>query len=404
MFRQNTYNEGNTYCLIPVARKAVVPGESVAIDSSISFESEPFSQNVMTGGIATAYAFYVPYRLLSSVWVQFLADPQDASVLPQTTTSWNFMFEGRTADTISSFGRRAYKLIYNQYFGQDAGDTDFWYADFTLDTDVSIKQLRTTDQLNGKVQIGTEVATQTATYPVSGGGTIATIDLNDLRQRLKDAKSYRRADMTGDKYVDALRRMGVDLDWRVQQAPEFLGQSSVDFGMKDTRATDPTNTGRAWSRFQESFRLRTKRKFFAEHGIVMVVLAVRPHIFSNNPRAAADAAMLNLSRETIFLGDNDTGTYVPTNEALGATGGGSSYRCARFAAYRYGQNLMGATNPALTGVQPWSIRGPVAIDQVMYNSGSAISTPFQDQLFAGNIAVCGVTTMAGPSPVRPNIL
>lgn len=403
MFRQNTYTEGNNYNLIPIGRKAVVPGESAAISARCVFESEPFSQNVMNGGIAALYAFYTPYRLLSANWVPFLADPQSALPLPTTTVSWSQMFEGRTTATISSFGRRAYKLIYNQFFGMDSGLGDSWYTNVEDDTVTSMFALRTTDQFNAKVQIGTEVATPTATYPVSGGGTIATIDLNDLRQRLKDAKSVRRADMTGDKYVDALRRMGVDLDWRVQLAPEFLGMSKKEFLPKDTRASDATNTGRAWSRYQEQLELRTPRKFFAEHGMIWVLACVRNHAFSNTLRPAADACMLNVSRDTIFLGDNDTGSYVPTDEMLGATGAGSSYRAPRFSAYRNGQNLVGATNGTLTGVQPWITRQNITASDVMYPP-EGTTAPYQDQLFAGNYAFYSEINIAGPTPVKANIL
>lgn len=400
MYRQNTYNEGSYYELLPVARKAVVPGESVAIDVTTVFETEAFGQNIMTGGIASLYAFYVPYRLVWDQWVAWIADPQNAATPPTSTTAWNLLFEGGTL-AMSTLGRRAYKLIYNQYFGWDIGVADYWYSNIATDTDVSLKRLRTTDQFNGKVQASGEAPAINAVYPVVASNV--TIDLNELRRRLKDAKSNRRSDMTGDKYVDAMARMGVNLDWRVQNAPEMLGVAHREFLPKDTRATDPVNTGRAWSRYQEQLQLKTSRKFFAEHGVVFVVCAIRPHIFSVNARAAGDAAMLNINRDLVFLGDNDAGTWVPEDPMLGAGAPGNNFRAPRFSAYRYGQNLTGNTSYTSTGNQPWVPRLNMTVNDVVYPSASLI-TAYVDQLPSGVLALCTSAKFVGPSPVRPNII
>lgn len=400
MFRQNTYTEGEYYDLMPVFRKAVVPGESVALDLTTIFETEPFSQNILSGGIASLYAFYTPYRLVWDQWVSWVAEPQSAAVLPTATTAWTKVFEAGTS-TKSMLGRRAYKLIYNQFFGQDVGTTDLWYSNIATDTDTSVKRLRTTDQINGKLMLGSDVSTPTASYPVSGATT--TIDLNDLRQRLRDARSTRRQDMTGDKYVDAMARMGVSLDWRVQLAPEMLGVAHKDFIPKDTRATDPANTGRAWSRYQETLNLRTSRKFFAEHGVIWVVLAVRPHVFPVTARGAMDAEFLNISRETVFVGDNDVGTVTPADVAIGATGGGTSYRMPRWAQYRSGQNLVGQTSFVTTGNQPWIPRQNVDVTSAVYPA-PGLTTSYVDQLPAGVLAAYTVGKAVGPTPVKANII
>lgn len=399
MFRQNTYNEGSFYQLVPVARKAVVPGESAAIDVDVRFESEPFSQNVMSGGIFSLYAFYTPYRLVWSDWVNWLAEPQSAAVVPSVNSSWPFLFEGyqRAAGTLSPLGRRAYKLLYNQYFGQQQYSSS-WYADITLDTDQTVKNVRTTDQFNGKLQSEADIAQQTFTGTVAG--SVATLNLNDLRQALRNAYSGRRADMTGDKYVDALARMGVNLDWRVQMAPEFLGMQSCDFMPRDSRASDATNTGRAWSRYQGQCSLKTPRRFFAEHGIVWVVAAMRPHDYPLSVRPAADAIMLNRDRDTVFLGDNDSGTFLPFDADVGAntTGAGQTYRAPRFTPYLKGQNLIGSA-----GTGSWAYRQDKNAVDVIY-PGITTSVTLQDQLPTGQFAVHGQVRFNGPTPVKANIL
>ena len=147
MFRANHYNEGFYYSLIPVFRKAVLPGESIQGKVKVSWESEPLSMNVLHGGTASVYGFYCPYRLLASGFVDFVSDPQvavSASALPTSSTDWPLLFEqaGISGGVVSTFGRRAFKLAYNQFFGAD-DQPESWYSDVTLDTEVAEKRLRT---------------------------------------------------------------------------------------------------------------------------------------------------------------------------------------------------------------------------------------------------------------------
>ena len=142
---------------------------------------------------------------------------------------------------IERYWRDAYKLIYNQFFGSDqwAVSTGTWYDDITLDTDVTSRVIRSTDQLAGKLMATDQAPDREYDAPVTGTAPnqVATISLNAFRERLVQARSDRRAQMTGDKYVDAMRRLGVNLDWRVQMAPEFLGQSLVEFDAKRVRSS-----------------------------------------------------------------------------------------------------------------------------------------------------------------------
>ena len=207
----------------------------IALDVSVMWESPPLNSQVLSGGVATLYAFYVPLRLLWSGWIDFIA--QDGGTVPTTSTNWAQMFEANASgNAVSSFYRRAYKLIYNQFFGSEKFGT--WYANIETDTEVNTFLCRNLDQLAGHLVDSADAPDPTYIAAVSGAQ--ATISLNDFRKAMKEAYATRRADMTGDKYVDAMRRMGVALDWRVQMAPEFLGKSEVDFYPKRTRVTTQT--------------------------------------------------------------------------------------------------------------------------------------------------------------------
>lgn len=96
MFRQNTYTEADFYRVVPVARKMVVPGESASLDVQTHFESVPFAQNVLTGGLMSLYAFYTPIRLVwGDAWINYLTDPETTEVIPTSSTPAPYMFEGQ---------------------------------------------------------------------------------------------------------------------------------------------------------------------------------------------------------------------------------------------------------------------------------------------------------------------
>lgn len=354
VFRATFYNEGDAYRLIPVGRQMVVPGQSAALDVSVMWETPPLTQQVLSGGIASMYAFYVPFRLIWSGWMDFVA--QDGGTVPTTTTDWPLLFETQTAaNPVHAFYRRAYKLVYNQFFGQSTTGlgTSAWYADVTTDTDVTVKPVRTTDQLTSHLTLQSDAPDPTYIAAVSGAQ--ATINLNEFRQSMRNAFSTRRADTTGDKYVDAILRMGCSLDWRVQMAPEFLGKVSVDFWPKRTRVTTATDTAKPVAYYSETMNLKVGRRFFAEHGMIVTVLAVRPHLTrtssatSGLARGAPQDAYVNLLEE-FWLGDNQTGQSTVTGTTISA--GAADLYMPRFGYLHWGQNNQGAVSDlAISGVQ-----------------------------------------------------
>lgn len=403
MFRMNTYNEGTMYTLIPVGRQSVVPGQSLSVEAQASWESAAFNRNVLSGGLGAIMSFYVPYRLIWDEWVDFISDPESTAVVPTTATPWPLLFEAGASATlpVNSFARRAFKLIYNQYFGSDQYNETFsWYADVTADSDVSGRRLRTKDQFVGRLFPTSEAGDTVYEAPVTGTAPnqIASIPLNQFRVRMRDARSNRRADLTGDKYVDAMRRMGVQLDWRIQQAPEYLGGKQYEFEAKETRASytpaDPAPagsavTGRAYARFSERWTLKTPRRFFAEHGIVLTVIAIRPTSFPDKLFATQDAYAK--TRDSFFLGDNQEGAAGVVKESLGATGG-ENYFSPRFAYLRAGQDIIGAQSGT-----PWCLN----------NNGTDVEawiwpqvTVPQDSVLGNEMAVYTRYAGTGPTPVK----
>lgn len=398
-FRANVYNEGSYYSLIPVFRKAVVPGESLSGRVRVDWESEPLSMNLLAGGVASVYAFYVPYRLAFPGWVDFISDPQDGTVLPTTTVAWPLLFETSSlaAVTYSSLGRRSFKLAYNQFFGDDAIANAF-YDDISDDTVVASMRLKTTDQIGGIAILGADAPAATV-VSYGAAGTWSNVTVEQLANAMSRYRSDRRSDLTGDKYVDALKRYGVSLDWRVQNAPELLGRWDAEFDAKETRATDAANTGVAQSRFGGRIECDIPRKFFAEHGIVMMVLAVRPFDFPGSAKAAPDAVLLNTSRDNVFQPDYDLEATLVENAHLGVstTVSGNAYRLPRWAGLVKGSNLVGNASGA-AGKLAWIYRQNKNNADVSYPNGASVVTPI-DKL-ENDLAVCSRVALQVHSPVR----
>jgi len=398
MFRQNTYTEGDLGTLIPLSRQAVVPGQSAALDVSCMFETPPFSSQRLSGARASMYAFYVPYRLLWDGWMSFVA--RQGGTVPITAVPFPQVFDVAAASgkELNCFMRRAYKLAFNQFFGSD--EFGQWYTDITSDSDVSVKYVRTLDQFVSHLVGSNDLSTPSYSAPVVG--TDAVIPLNDFRQAMRDAASIQRSDMTGDKYVDAMQRMGVSLDWRVQMAPEFLGASHADCWPKRTRVTTPDDAGKPVAYYSEQMNLKVPRKFFAEHGLVFTCLVVRPMLF----QTAASGGFAPVSQPVdgqanfineFFLGDNQAGLTPYPAKTLTSTVNGSVYG-PRFGYLKWGQNLVGSTSfETDPSHHPWFNVVPTSgLDGQVYPVCDFNPAPELEH----EVAVLTTYRSDGPSPVK----
>lgn len=372
MYRAQCYNESRFFRLTPVSRIDVVPGQSVDIMADVRMRSPNFLSPTLSGGMWTVASFYVPYRLLWNNWVQYVTERAGntgatgaAAQVPTATNSWPFMLERRSA-AYNVWGRRAYKLIYNQFFGDK--DMGYYYSDITGDGDVSLYPVRGLDQFLSKLVMTGSIVENVATYNVSANQI--SIPLNDFRHQLEIAREFKRRDMSGNKYVDAMLSMGVKLDWRVQQAPELLSLQKGEFAASITVAQnkDPLDTNQTLGQFSTYYDVRgqhrTGRKFFAEHGTILTVAVMRPHVF--NESAGGSYFQNAVAQDEYFWGNNMDGktTAIPGN-VVGSVAG-SSAQLPRFQQFESGQNVMGTFGPT-----PWVVSRdigdpPPNIDMLVY--------------------------------------
>lgn len=312
------YAEGNVYRLLPIFRQQVVPGQTVNLDFEVSLKTAAMTKNLTTPCLMSVWFFYVPHRLSWSDWPDFISKADGAPSFPLTTNSANFFDLSNGGTVINPLFRRAFKLCYNEYFGsENIGSGDLcWYDDPTDDTVTTLYRTKNPEDFISKIQL--EASVVDPEFSVSG----ATIPLNDFYRQMMNARSQQRSQMTGDKYVDTLARMGVDATWMIAERPEFLGTKSMLVGPQLTANTTGTDAAYETARYSSNLSCSIKGKHFAEHGYIVGVSSVRPLVVGAG-RGAPDVIATSPDGswiDSFYSADNLETKDVATAEAQGFTG------------------------------------------------------------------------------------
>jgi hypothetical protein len=274
-----TYTQQDCYRLTPIYRQQVVPGSTVNIDAQVNLKTASFTKLVTTPCLASVWFFYVPHRLVWDQWTDFISksEPQTAFI-GSTFKGPNYFDKSLTSVSpqVSPLYRRAYKLVYNEYFATGPG------FNVTDDSSVTIMgDLKNPEQFASKMRLEADVVDPE--FTVTG----STIPLNEFYRAQMNARSKQRSQMTGDKYVDTLARMGVDASWMIAERPEFLGTKSKLCAPVLTASTESATLGQEVSRFNCSLTVDIKGKHFAEHGYIVGVAGLRPLVMFTD-RGAPD--------------------------------------------------------------------------------------------------------------------
>lgn len=380
-----SYTAGSTYTLVPVVRQQVVPGQTVNLDCQLSLKTAAFTQNVSTPCLMSMWFFYVPHRISWDGWTDFISK-QDGAPSMVTAAPNSLWFEhlatGSTISSVSSLYRRAYKNVYNEYFGSESvGSAGFaWYDDVNDDTVNSPYRTVNPDQFASKIQLEGSVVDPEFTV------TASTIPLNDFYRQMMNARSTQRSQMTGDKYVDTLARMGVDASWMIAERPEFLGTKSALIAPHLTANTSNTNTGEEAGRFETRLSCGVKNKHFAEHGYIVGVASVRPMLVEQQ-RAATDA--LKKTVDDYYSADNLETKDAVDSDINGFTGDDAWTQ--RFGYLRNGAWIRGKDNS-------WIIQStPANFKELLYPNVTTL--PVGDELGGNQFAATCSYTMTGKTPV-----
>lgn len=343
------YNQGDFYQLLPVHRMQVAPGSSMSLALSVRWQGGKLPHRVFTGGETMLASFYVPNRLLwtdheddtavgsmgSESWVKYISEGDLTEDVPLIPSGAPYLFE-RMAGSVSGpiFARRAHKMIQNRFFGERDHPTSF-YANVFNDSDISQKRTRRLEEFKSRLVEVDEFRTEEYKAPVVTNE--AVINIETLRRSLRVSRFEQREDQRGDKYVHAMKQMGVSLGWKVTNEPQVLGIKRARFNGRTTTSTG-TDVGEQVSRFAGAASMRLRRKFFAEHGQVMTYLLVRPDLFSSIDTGSPDTFF---RQKASFFLKAPTDTLATIGHNRFGLGAGTGLKARRRITYTEGANVLG---------------------------------------------------------------
>lgn len=397
-----TYTSGQTYSLVPIVRHQVVPGQTINLDAQVSLKTAALTQNVSTPSIMSVWFFYVPHRLTWEDWPAYLSQEEGAPAFPTTTTASDTFFDKAfaAASGVSPLYRRAYKMVYNEFFGTETLETSgvkqAWYSDITAYSQVNQYGLRNPQQFASKL-----VATDTSVDP-EFTVTASSIPLNEFYRQLMNARSTQRSQMTGNKYVDTLARMGVDASWMIAERPEFLGTKSKMVAPQLTGNTTATDSAFETARWQCGLEVSLKNKHFAEHGYIIGVAGIRPLVIDSGV-TASDAYVGVFDGYGDFYKADNLQSRDKVSEQMILSSGTDSAFTDRFAYLRSGQWQTGYIT-----ANPWYAQSTnTTLAQAIYPVPENI--PFSDEL--GDVSVdakaqAAFTTsysITGKTPVKLSV-
>jgi hypothetical protein len=199
------------------------------------------------------------------------------------------------------------------------------------------------------------------TYDVtSGSPDTVTINMNELRNKIRLAGRGRAESRSGDKYVDAMARYGVGLDWTTAERPELLDAGTWYQGQKPLSSTASIGADELGQRVTASgttAKINIGRKNFPEHGTVFTVMFSDPHNF--NMSKDGQFGCRYQSRDDLFTPENaGLSEWVVGSTHLSDTGFGNLHY-APWQRYQQGEELMGSGQRS-NAAESWALGHTVA--------------------------------------------
>ena len=276
--------------LIPVMCDEVVPGDVFKIGNQAVVRFQPLVAPILHEINMYVHYFFVPYRILWDDWEDFIsggADGQFADPIPEwepTVTTegslWDFFGFPVGVDPDGAypldFPRRAYNLVYNEYYRDENLQTEValtnetilnraWEKDYFTSslpwqqrgTAPALPISGTTSAVWQGSIVGTAVNFQydsPANLPRTGNptsvlnsntvdlSTASTFDIADLRLAFQIQKWMERNARAGVRYTEFLRaHFGVSPRDERLQRPEYIGGSKAPCIISEVLQTSSTD-------------------------------------------------------------------------------------------------------------------------------------------------------------------
>jgi len=278
----------------PLKYIETVPGETYGGTISVNAGSALTSKMIKSRAYYDLYAFYCPIRLLWREFPEFLASSDGDIQPPQSTTLFPQNFENDftggdgTTDTNAAFLRRMYHMVYFSFFASDldgAGKRiDAKRVEMVRDGDYDdatslLSAHARSSTFDESWFDGDEIQSQQIEGRVVGSQSLTSLD--DVRRAYALDRWEKIRDYYGGRYTDLLKGYGVKADWGVLQEPECIGISNNDFTFKPRSSSGDTNFGDRRGFFEGEMKLKLRKTFTPEHGIIAIFAVPRADVFNS---------------------------------------------------------------------------------------------------------------------------
>ena len=292
--------------ITPLKYIETVPGETFGGTITVNAGTALTSKMIKSRAYYDLYAFYCPIRLLWDEFPAFLASSEGDMQPPQVTNLFPFNFEndfvgsdGVTTDgqgTNAAFLRRMYYMIYFTFFCNDkdasgkrmVSERQKQVRDGEYDTIASPrKAMARSSTLDESWTDGDEMQSQQILSVASGvdPNRYMVTNLDDIRRAYALDRWEKMRDYYGGRYTDLLKGYGVKADWGVLQEPECIGISNNDFQFKPRSSSGDSNYGDRRGFFEGELKLKLRKTFTPEHGIIAIYAVPRAEVFNNTQGA-----------------------------------------------------------------------------------------------------------------------
>lgn len=249
--------------MVPMGFMEVVSGDTIFGSVNVTGRSASTTSLLFNNAYLDVMAFYIPYRLLWDQFTDFITDENSGLTPPTVANKWAYCFENVFTQTdvagsfteLTPWQRRCYNTVWNSFF-KEAADSAVSVDDNNM--------LPVLDRPSRFHQSEPEA-------PAPAGVIASSLSTDDIRRAFARDEFNKMRQYYGDRYVDFLNAMQIDVPWTILEEPEVIGTAKGNLEYKLVNATAEGTTvevGQTAGYFFAQAHLQLKRTFCPEHGVV----------------------------------------------------------------------------------------------------------------------------------------
>lgn len=287
------FTGGRIGILTPILRQEIIPGDTWFGSISALARLKSMAEPCMHPAYLDMFFFYVPNRIVWDGWEDFITEGNGTiPTIKASPQQADFFLMGRGSDsgtdTYNNLYMRAYYLVWNEFFR----DQD-WQDEVPLSNgaQMNVNELKNYHTKFRKDDEQFAVEIQSEEFTVSSNKGTATIQAQDVRDRLRDLRLSERRAMFGERYFDVLRSWGIRTNYQWLDRPEYLGRARNIVSFSDIPATaagTDVTVGDLYGHGIVGIHHRFRKRVFPEHGYLLGLAAMRfvPLMSNSTPKEA----------------------------------------------------------------------------------------------------------------------